>query len=75
MEYVRRAALELVSTGSVTMDDLWAAFYHVGGRAGKIELEAYLYGLIPVSSTDKQLLAPTLTIIMRAKRATDGTAA
>ncbi|MBT2586531.1 hypothetical protein [Arthrobacter sp. ISL-95] len=56
------------------MDDLWAAFYRVGGRAGEIELEAYLYGLIPVSGTDKQLLTPVLTTIMQAKRTTEGTA-
>ena len=65
--------MELVSAGLVSMDDLWAAFYRVGGSAGQIELEAYLYGLIPVSGTDKQLLAPALTIVTRAKR-TDGTA-
>ncbi|GGJ22862.1 hypothetical protein GCM10010052_19930 [Paenarthrobacter histidinolovorans] len=72
MENVRRAAWELVRTERMTMDDLWSAFYRLGGKAGKIELEAYIYGLIPVSSTDKQLLAPALTIITRAHRATDG---
>jgi hypothetical protein len=73
MEIVRRAALELVSTGRIAIDDLWAAFYRVGGRAGRIELEAYLYGLIPVSGTDQQLLAPALTILTRAGRVTDCT--
>ncbi|MBT2523198.1 hypothetical protein [Arthrobacter sp. ISL-28] len=63
MEYVRLAVLELVKAGVISLDELWVAFFSVGGSAGELELEAYLYGLIPVSNIDMELLSPALEII------------
>ncbi|WP_324645357.1 hypothetical protein [Pseudarthrobacter sp. LT1] len=56
MEEARRTALNLLRNRTLTPDDLYIAFYAVGGTAGPLELEAYIYGLLPVSVTDAELL-------------------
>jgi hypothetical protein len=60
MEEVRRRALTLLSQGSLTLDDLWIAFFSVGGDAGQVEPEAYIYGLMPISDTDVESLSDAL---------------
>lgn len=39
------------------MSELWLAFFGVGGNAGPFELEAYIFGMIDISSLDEERLA------------------
>lgn len=63
MEETRKTALGLLTQGSVTLDNLWIAFYGVGGSADPLELEAYIYGLMPVSLIDAELLSDALLVL------------
>ena len=63
MEEARRQALALLSAGLITPVRLWVAFYGVGGSADAFELEGYVYGLIPVSETDAELLSDALLFL------------
>lgn len=60
MEEARRTAQGLLRKGTLTPDELWVTFYAVGGSAGPLELEAYIYGLMPVSMIDSELLFDAL---------------
>lgn len=60
MEEARREALSLLTGGVVRPFELWVAFFAIGGTADTVELEAYIYGLIPVSEIDEQLLSVAL---------------
>lgn len=57
MECDRRAARRLILAGTATMSELWLAFFGVGGNAGPFELEAYIFGMIDISSLDEERLA------------------
>ena len=60
MKEVRLEALSLLTDRIFTPFELWVAFYGIGGTAELLEFEAYIYGLIPVSVTDAQLLSQAL---------------
>ncbi|MFB0840519.1 hypothetical protein LFT44_16675 [Arthrobacter sp. FW306-05-C] len=60
MEEARKTALILLRNRTLTPDDLWIAFYAIGGTAGPLELEAYIHGLLPVSMIDAELLSDAL---------------
>ncbi|MDJ1114250.1 hypothetical protein [Microbacterium dauci] len=60
MEEIRRRTRSLLTEGSITPDDLWIAFYAVGGTAGPLELEAYVHGLMQISMIDAELLSDAL---------------
>ena len=63
MEEARQEALNLLTAKLTTPINLWIAFYGVGGSADALELEGYIYGLIPVSETDAQLLSDALLFL------------
>lgn len=60
MEEARLEALSLITGGIFAPFELWVAFYGIGGTAEMLEFEAYIYGLIPVSEIDAQLLSEAL---------------
>lgn len=60
MEEARLEALSLIADRVFTTFELWVAFYGIGGTAEMLEFEAYIYGLMPVSVTDAQLLSQAL---------------
>ena len=60
MEEARLEALSLLNDGIYTPFELWIPFYGNGGTAEMLEFEAYIYGLIPVSEIDAQLLSEAL---------------
>ena len=62
MEEARSEALALLGAGLSPLK-LWIAFYGVGGSADAFELEGYIYGLIPISETDSELLSDALLFL------------
>jgi hypothetical protein len=39
------------------LDELWLAYFALGGNAGRYELEAYLSGLMPLAAHEHNVLA------------------
>jgi hypothetical protein len=39
------------------LDELWLAYFALGGNAGRYELEAYLTGLMPLTAHEHNVLA------------------
>ena len=59
-ESVRREATDVLAEGDLTLTDLWIEFFARGGMAGAEEFEAFIQGIMPVESTDLQILDLTL---------------
>jgi len=43
------------------LDQLWLAYFALGGNVGRYELEAYLTGLMPLSAHEHNVLALAIT--------------
>ncbi len=41
----------------LTVEELWLRYFALGGDAGKVEIEAYLSGLMPLPSLQHNILA------------------
>ena len=59
-ETVRREATDVLAEGDLSLTDLWIEFFARGGMAGVEEFEAFIQGMMPVESTDLQILDLTL---------------
>ena len=57
----RSRARDLVATGEMSLDEIWLAYFSVGGNAGPFELEAFVYGLSVLGQIDLMLLERALT--------------
>ncbi|MGW0027009.1 hypothetical protein [Rhodococcus sp. NPDC003383] len=53
----RRRFLAAVRATGLSLEELWLRYFGLGGDAGKIEIDAYLSGLAPLSSLQHDLLA------------------
>jgi hypothetical protein len=49
-------ARSFVSTG-MRVEELWLAYFALGGSAGRYEVEAYLAGLMPMTAHEHNVLA------------------
>jgi hypothetical protein len=54
--YQREVALAFGGT-KLTLEELWLRYFALGGDAGKVEIEAYLAGLMPLPSLQHNILA------------------
>jgi hypothetical protein len=54
--YQREVALAFGGT-ELTVGELWLRYFALGGDAGKVEIEAYLAGLMPLPSLQHNILA------------------
>lgn len=52
-----RRFLEALAATGLTLDELWLRYFALGGDAGKVEIEAYLDGMVPLSVLQHDLLA------------------
>ncbi len=48
---------EAFALSQLTVEDLWLRYFALGGDAGKVEIEAYLTGLMPLPSLQHNILA------------------
>ena len=53
----RRALTEAFHGAELTVEELWIRYFALGGDAGKVEVEAYLSGLMPLPSLQHNILA------------------
>ena len=53
----QRALTEAFAGSKLTVEELWLRYFSLGGDAGKVEIEAYLAGLMPLSSLQHNILA------------------
>src|SRR3954470_2286877 len=42
---------------ALTVDELWLRYFELGGDAGRVEVEAYLHGLMPLPGLERDMLA------------------
>jgi len=52
-----RGLAEAFAGSKLTVEELWLRYFALGGDAGKVEVEAYLAGLMPLSSLQHNILA------------------
>jgi hypothetical protein len=53
-----RAALAAAyASTDMRVEELWLAYFALGGNAGRYEVEAYLAGLMPMSAQEHNVLA------------------
>ena len=52
----RDRARYLVATRELSLDEIWLVYFSVGGTAGFLELEAFIYGVELLSPLDLLLL-------------------
>lgn len=53
-----RGQLAVAFAGTrLTVEELWLRYFALGGDAGKMEVEAYLAGLMPLASLQHNILA------------------
>ena len=57
----RSRARNLVATCEMSLDEIWLAYFSVGGNAGPFELEAFIYGVDVLGQIDLILLERALT--------------
>ncbi|UYP19754.1 hypothetical protein OED52_04130 [Rhodococcus sp. Z13] len=55
-EYRQRFHAALRAT-RLDMEELWLRYFALGGEVGRVEIEAYLNGLLPLPSLQHDLLA------------------
>ncbi|MET0693596.1 MAG: hypothetical protein ABWX96_09560 [Propionibacteriaceae bacterium] len=48
---------EAFAGSRLTVEELWLRYFALGGDAGKVEIEAYLAGLMPLPSLQHNILA------------------
>lgn len=48
---------EAFTGAKLTVEELWLRYFALGGDAGKVEIEAYLAGLMPLASLQHNILA------------------
>jgi hypothetical protein len=53
----QRALRDAYVATRLTVEDLWLRYFALGGNAGKVEIEAYLSGLMPLPSLQHNILA------------------
>ncbi|MBO3085477.1 PP2C family protein-serine/threonine phosphatase [Cellulomonas fengjieae] len=54
----QRHALDIAyRRAHLSLDDLWLAYFTLGGEAGPMEVEAYLHGLMPLPRGQRDMLA------------------
>jgi hypothetical protein len=53
----QRELNEAFAGSKLTVEELWLRYFALGGDVGKVEVEAYLAGLMPVSSLQHNILA------------------
>lgn len=53
----QRALTEAFGGAQLTVEELWLRYFALGGDAGKVEIEAYLSGLMPLPSLQHNILA------------------
>ncbi|MFF1830776.1 hypothetical protein [Paenarthrobacter sp. NPDC058040] len=59
-----RIAFEAVD---LTLEQVWMAYFGVGGMSGIVEVQAYLYGALSLPSIERDLLAHALNETLDAK--------
>ena len=55
-EHQRKLA-RAFSGAKLTVEELWLRYFALGGDAGKVEIEAYLAGLMPLPPLQHNILA------------------
>ena len=53
----RHRFLAALRASGLTIEELWLRYFGLGGDAGKLEVDAYLSGLAPLSPLQHDLLA------------------
>ena len=53
----RRELVDAFAGSKLTVEALWIRYFALGGDVGKVEIEAYLAGLMPMSSLQHNILA------------------
>jgi hypothetical protein len=53
----QRSLAQAFSGAQLTVEELWLRYFALGGDAGKVEIEAYLAGLMPLASLQHNILA------------------
>ena len=53
----QRRLTEAFSAAELSVEELWLRYFAIGGDAGKVEIEAYLAGLMPLPSLQHNILA------------------
>lgn len=53
----RRRLVKAFESSQLRIEELWLAYYALGGNAGRYEVEAYLAGLMPLSAHEHNVLA------------------
>ena len=53
----QRLLTEAFAGAKLTVEELWLRYFALGGDAGKMEVEAYLSGLMPLPSLQHNILA------------------
>ena len=57
----RSKARDLVATSEMSLEEIWLAYFSVGGNAGLFEMEAFIYGADVLDQLDLTLLELALT--------------
>lgn len=53
----RLGTASALERADLTLDELWVRYFSLGGEAGRLEVEAYLYGLMALSAGQRDMLA------------------
>ena len=53
----RSRLVKAFESSQLRVEQLWLAYYALGGNAGRYEVEAYLAGLMPLSAHEHNVLA------------------
>lgn len=56
----RSRARDLVATSEMSLEEIWLAYFSVGGNAGPFEMEAFIYGIDVLDQIDLMLLERAL---------------
>lgn len=57
----RFRARDLIATSEMSLEEIWLAYFSVGGNAGPFEMEAFIYGIDVLDQIDLMLLESALT--------------
>ena len=63
----RRRLREALKAAELTPGELWLNYFSIGGSVGEYEVEAYLQGLISLSSIQRDLLAMAANELIEAE--------
>lgn len=53
----QRGLADAYAGTQLSLEDIWLRYFALGGDAGKVEIEAYLSGLMPLASLQHNILA------------------